>query len=163
MDALAAVLMPGFRNSDWTDQEIGTALGRGVLVVPLIHGQNPYGFIAKYQGLKTDGKNVSQVANELYKILANSPRTRAKMITCIIDTALQSLDEKQALKKLNHLDEIKTIPVAYIERLKEGAKISPVFKEGLALKFLNEMLHRRGFSKVSDSKYEEISLDDIPF
>lgn len=30
MDALAAILMPGFKDSDWTDQELGVAIGRGV-------------------------------------------------------------------------------------------------------------------------------------
>ena len=34
MDALAAILMPGFKESDWTDQEIGVAIGRGVLGRP---------------------------------------------------------------------------------------------------------------------------------
>lgn len=47
MDALAAILMPGFKESDWTDQEIGVAIGRGVLVIPLIRGLTPYGFISK--------------------------------------------------------------------------------------------------------------------
>jgi hypothetical protein len=32
MDGLLAVLTPGFHESDWTDQEVGFGLGRGVLV-----------------------------------------------------------------------------------------------------------------------------------
>lgn len=163
MDALAAVLMEGFKESDWTDQEVGVAFGRGVLVVPLIHGQNPYGFIGKYQGLKTQGKTVSQVADEIFKILVGSPKTRGRMLTCLVDTTLQSPDEKQALEKLKHLDEVKDISAAYVERLREGATSSPVFNKGVALEYLNRMLEKRGYQKANTSEPEGISLDDIPF
>ncbi len=163
MDALAAILMPGFKDSNWTDQEVGVAFGRGVLVVPIIHGQNPYGFIGKYQGLKTQGKAVSQVADELFKILVKSPKTRPRILTCIVDTTLQSPDAASALEKLKHLDDISDIPDAYIERLRDGATNSPVFSSGVALNYLNKMLEKRGYSKVNMDDSEEISLDDIPF
>lgn len=47
MDALAAILMPGFKDSDWTDQEVGVAIGRGVPIIPIMRGLTPYGFIGK--------------------------------------------------------------------------------------------------------------------
>ncbi len=34
-DALAGLLHKGFRKSDWCDQEVGIAMGRGVAVVPI--------------------------------------------------------------------------------------------------------------------------------
>ena len=40
MDALAAILMPGFKESNWTDQEVGVAVGRGVLIIPIMRGLN---------------------------------------------------------------------------------------------------------------------------
>ena len=75
MDALVAILVPGFKESNWTDQEVGVAVGRGVLIIPVIKGLNPYGFISKYQGLSASGKKVRDVADELFRILANSPKT----------------------------------------------------------------------------------------
>lgn len=163
MDALAAVLMDGFKESNWTDQEVGIAIGRGVLIVPVIHGQNPYGFIGKYQGLKTKGKTVLQVADELFRILASSPKTKAKMLTSIVDTTVQSADESQALDKIKRLNNLKDIPEAYIERIRDGAITSPVFNSGEALDYLNKMLEERGYKKVNLNEPEEISLDDIPF
>src|SRR5437660_11100386 len=50
MDAMLAILTPGFHESSWTDQEIGFALGRGLFIIPLRHGLDPYGFIGKFQG-----------------------------------------------------------------------------------------------------------------
>jgi TIR domain len=48
-DVLVAYLTKDFHASNWTDQEVGWAMGRGALVVPLDVGQTPYGFIARYQ------------------------------------------------------------------------------------------------------------------
>lgn len=56
MDALCAVLMPGFKESNWTDQEIGVAVGRSVLIIPIRKDLDPYGFIGKYQGFQSQEK-----------------------------------------------------------------------------------------------------------
>jgi hypothetical protein len=39
-EALAAYLTPDFSQSAWTDQEVGAAIGSGVLVVPIKVGQD---------------------------------------------------------------------------------------------------------------------------
>ena len=51
MDLLVALLTPEFSASNWTDQEIGIAIGRSVPVVPICLGKNPYGFLDKYQAI----------------------------------------------------------------------------------------------------------------
>jgi hypothetical protein len=51
MDALVALMTENFHESDWTDQEVGYAYGRGVPIVAVRLGRNPYGFIGKFQGL----------------------------------------------------------------------------------------------------------------
>ncbi len=50
MHALVALLTPDFHESKWTDQEVGFAIGKGVLVIPVRLGLDPYGFIGKLQG-----------------------------------------------------------------------------------------------------------------
>lgn len=42
MDAFVAILMPGFKESNWCDQEIGFAVGKGVLIIPVRKGLDPY-------------------------------------------------------------------------------------------------------------------------
>ena len=49
MDVLIALMSPDFRNSKWTDQEVGVAVGRDVRVVAFRMGTDPYGFIGRYQ------------------------------------------------------------------------------------------------------------------
>ena len=52
MDLLVALLTPAFSESNWTDQEVGVAIGREVPVVPIRLGKDPYGFIGKYQAIQ---------------------------------------------------------------------------------------------------------------
>lgn len=51
MDVLVALLTPDYHNSNWTDQEVGVAVGRGVPIVAVRLGLDPYGLISKHQGL----------------------------------------------------------------------------------------------------------------
>ena len=163
MDALVAILMPGFKESNWTDQEVGVAVGRGVLVVPIIKGLNPYGFISKYQGLNASGKKVGEIADELFRILTSSPKTRAKMLSCLTETTLQSKSEAEALFKLRRLSGIKDLPAAHLQKLKESASASSILMAGKPLEELNTMLSARGIDPVVTKKPAKPFDDDIPF
>jgi len=54
MDGFVAVMTPEFHESYWTDQEVGYAFARGVPIIALRLGRDPYGFIGKFQGLTAD-------------------------------------------------------------------------------------------------------------
>lgn len=79
MHALAALMTPEFHFSKWTDQEVGFALGRGVLVVPVRLGTEPYGFISKVQALNGILDQPAQIANQLLKTLLNHASTHRHM------------------------------------------------------------------------------------
>lgn len=51
MDAFVALMTEEFHDSFWTDQEVGAAFGRGVPIVSVKLGKDPYGFIGKFQAL----------------------------------------------------------------------------------------------------------------
>ena len=164
MDALVAILMPGFKESNWTDQEVGVAIGRGMLVIPVIRGLNPYGFIAKYQGLQAAGKSIRQVAQDIFEILVTSPKTRGRMLTCLVDTTVQANDDTDALRKLNHFDNMREVPSAYLERLREGAASSRLFAKGPPLDKLNELLAKNGMQRVLRNDIGTFELnEEIPF
>lgn len=79
MHALAALLTTDFHSSNWTDQEIGFALGKGVLVVPVRLGSEPYGFLGKVQALSGSLEQFDQVANRLSIALLNHSSTHRHM------------------------------------------------------------------------------------
>ena len=163
MDALVAILMPGFKESSWTDQEVGVAVGRGVLVIPVMRGLNPYGFISKYQGLNASGRKVGEVAEEVFRILATSPKTRAKMLSCLTETTLQSKSEPEALFKLRKLASVKSLPIAHLHKLKESASASAVLMAGKPLEELNSMLVAKSIEPVAVKRPPSTFDDDIPF
>ena len=53
MDGFVALLTADFHDSDWTDQEVGFAIARGVPLIAVRLGKDPYGFIGKFQGLSS--------------------------------------------------------------------------------------------------------------
>lgn len=62
-DLLIAYVTPDFNESKWTDQEVGWALARGIVVIPLNVGADPYGFFGAYQALSVpDGQRVWETA-----------------------------------------------------------------------------------------------------
>jgi len=79
MHALAALLTSDFHPSNWTDQEVGFALGKGVLVVPVRLGLDPYGFIGKVQGLSGSLDDPFWTASLLKSTLLNHSSTRRQM------------------------------------------------------------------------------------
>jgi hypothetical protein len=86
---MAAIIVPGFVEGKWADQEIGIAIGRGKLVVPIMKDAIPHGFIGKFLALNGRGKTVSKVAEAMFKILARSDRSRSRMLICLVDAASQ--------------------------------------------------------------------------
>ena len=51
MNSFVALMTEGFHDSLWTDQEVGYAVARGVPIIAVRLGKDPYGFIGKFQAL----------------------------------------------------------------------------------------------------------------
>ncbi|WP_161596982.1 toll/interleukin-1 receptor domain-containing protein [Rhizobium glycinendophyticum] len=76
MDALLAIHTPGFSKSNWCQQEVGYALGRGVKIISLKLGEDPTGFIGKHQALARRDRVAEEIAKEVDAILSSDSRTR---------------------------------------------------------------------------------------
>jgi len=84
MHALAALLTPDFDQSKWTDQEVGVALGKGTLVIPVRLGLDPYGFIGKVQGLPGSLEDPASLASSIVDLLLKHKSTAEKMQEALI-------------------------------------------------------------------------------
>ena len=118
MDAMAVLLMPGFKESNWCDQEIGVAVGRDVLIIPVRRGLDPYGFIGKYQGIQSVNKNIGEVAKAIFGVLIKSPKTRGKIIGSLSNTVSQSTNVEDATEKVLLLQSINDLPNDVLENMK---------------------------------------------
>jgi hypothetical protein len=85
MDALTALVTSDFHSGDWTDQEIGWAIGRGLLVVPMRLGSDPYGFFGKYQGISGNLESPGTLAKDVVKILLKKTQTHDAMRKALIE------------------------------------------------------------------------------
>jgi TIR domain len=51
-EVLVALFTPDFRGSQWCDQEVGHALGRGIRVISIKHAADPHGFVFPKQAFE---------------------------------------------------------------------------------------------------------------
>jgi hypothetical protein len=165
MDALVAVLTPNFDKSKWTDQEVGVAIGREVLVIPIRKGMDPYGFIGKFQGLQSNGKTVGQVTQSLFEIIISHAKTKDTMVSSLVNQIVLSTDSREALKKLDLLRKVETFPVKHLEKVRDDIKgNSALMDSNKFVDYLNKMLTERELEKVVIEKVIELEVDDeIPF
>ena len=84
MDALVALLSPGFNESKWCDQEVGVAIGRRVPIVPVRIDLDPYGLFGKYQAIQGKGKNPSEVAPLIFNALIAKPQIGPKITSNLV-------------------------------------------------------------------------------
>ena len=99
MHALASLLTSGFRESQWTDQEIGWALGRGVLVLPVRLGIEPYGFGGKNQGVSGTLNQPAVLAAAIVDALLTNPQTHGEMRRSLV-TSFEAATSYQMAKAL---------------------------------------------------------------
>jgi len=116
MDSFIALLTDGFHDSFWTDQEVGFAFGRGIPIVSVKLGKDPYGFIGKFQALTCTWDKASF---EITKILIK----KEPMLNAYIN-AIQECPNYDSSNKLSEL-------LPFIERLTENQveKLIKAFNE----------------------------------
>ena len=122
MDALVAVLTPGFHESRWTDQEIGFALGRGLFVIPVRHGTDPYGFIGKFQGYQIAGLTYATIAETVAKLLAKHYSTAQIMSRVLVSRFEQSQSWEGAKKNMDKLEFCTVLDEEFLVRIETAAQ-----------------------------------------
>jgi len=122
MDALVAMLTPGFKESNWTDQEVGFAIGRGVPIVPVTLGLNPYGFIGKYQALQGRERELPIIAAEITEILLGKPGIGRKITSGIVEKFANSYSWENAKENMELLEKCQHLNTDHIKKLKKAVK-----------------------------------------
>lgn len=117
-DSLAALMIPGFHDSKWTDQEIGLALGRDLLIIPVRMGQDPYGFIGKFQAITFTDYSV--LAEDILNSLLKNKKTSKKMAFAVMYKFENSESFLEAKANLNHVEKIEYWDKKLIKKLKSA-------------------------------------------
>ena len=165
MDALAALLTEGFKDSRWCDQEVGFAVGKDVLVIPVRKGVDPYGFIGKFQGIQGQGKTVGEVAKAIFDTLVSSPKTRNRMIRCLCNAVSQSTDIDDAMQRLKILSSVEKLPNEELQQLRAAVADNSLLKKSDTFKdSINVLFNKYNIQNVIDAAAVFAAFDDdIPF
>ena len=119
-DVLIALLHKGFNESEWTDQEIGFAMGRGLPVLSIQFDHLPYGFIGRFQAFNGSDKSSEVLAKEVFDTLLVEERTRDKLAEALITQFESSNSFKEAKLNINLLEELSTWTQSYSDRIESA-------------------------------------------
>ena len=101
MKLMIALLTTGFKQSNWTGQELGFALARNVPIIPIRIGTDPFGFIAKIQAISKSLDRTDGLGRELFELMLTneSEKFRAlgnEALVCAVSGA-DNFDEANEL------------------------------------------------------------------
>lgn len=124
--ALVGLLHHGLRESEWCDQEIGFALGRGVPAIPIHFDLYPYGFFGSVQAIINAGKQEPKaIARRLVLILLHDKRTAEALTEAVVEQLAnaRSFDQANALSALL-ASEAPLLRTDQAERLRQAEKVN---------------------------------------
>jgi len=135
--AATALVTEGFRQSVWCDQEVGFCLARSLVIVPLMVGIEPHGFLASFQAVKLTGTQDRGAAwkagEEVFDILAKRPETQERIVPCVVRrySASYSYDNSRAAYEL-----LRTIPqeswtLELVEEVEQAATENSQIRDGV--------------------------------
>lgn len=146
--ALVALLTEDFHASQWTDQEIGWALGRGLRVLSVTMGAVPYGFSAKWQGFgprEIGDETKMEVIGELVlnTLLRDNPSRVSRSMARALITARSFKEASALLKRVRiapHADAemIQSVETAFTENSQCSRLIDAESRRDAVLDYLRK-------------------------
>jgi hypothetical protein len=144
-NALAAFLRPGFRESQWTDQEVGYALGRQRKTLPLRRSKDvlPHGFLNRYMAVEIEGQSASEVAGTIFDALLVYEDERPPLIDVSLRRLGAERDPLMLKRCLARLRMVRSLSAAQQQELLRALHTNLMLKEHPAFKEAREQLVRR--------------------
>lgn len=119
-EVLIALLHNGFKESNWTDQEIGFAMGRGLPVFSVRYDQDPYGFIVRFQAFNGNGKEADFLAKEIFDVLRQHKQTQRRMAEILVARFESSYSFQNAKSNMELLEELNAWNKSFSERIEKA-------------------------------------------
>ena len=160
MDALAAMLVPTFHESNWTDQEVGFALGRNVPILPLKFSQDPYGFIGRFQALNCASLTAQQAASNVARLLIENPLSQSAMSDTVGRRLLRSGSFALSKTLMDLLEVPSTIPQSTLQLVSQANGTNDQVSQAWGVSDrIENLLRRHGFAEPLKTS----TAEEIPF
>lgn len=116
-DAMAVFLHDGFHDSQWCDQEVGWAMGRGIpiIVVRPLESIRRDGFLEEHQDMPMQDESL--IATRVLKVLATDPRTRTAATEAVAEAFVNSYSYDRTRELCELLDQQAKIEEPQLQRL----------------------------------------------
>lgn len=165
MNCLCAIITPKFNGSLWCDQEVGFALGRNILVIPIRKGADPYGLVGKYQGIQSKNKTANQLAKEIFEILCKNSHSRKAYTRILGNLFLNSKNSDEANKWVDIISSIDIIDKDVIEFIHTHYLDNDNLKNKKAIAKANKLFAKYSLTAINDNLFikKNIDIDDLPF
>jgi hypothetical protein len=164
MHAMAAMLTPGFHESLWTDQEVGYAIARRVVMIPVRLPNTPYGFMGAHQGLPGRLDDPERMAVSMARLLLRRPSTRPLMADALVGALEKANSFDHARTVTNLLEEVPSLSADQADRLtaavRDNDQVSGSTRGRVPERI--EALAAR-FKPTPVPAATEMDVDDIPF
>jgi hypothetical protein len=123
-EVLVALLHEKFHASNWTDQEIGFAMGRGVPTFAVQFGETAYGFIGRFQAFEGNGKEASALARELFNSFRKNRQTQRRMSEVVIRLFEESNTYAEAKDRVGYLETSEAWEASFPQRLRSAVRVN---------------------------------------
>lgn len=148
MDACVPLLTSDFSESNWTDQEIGFALGQGIPVIPVRLGKDPYGFIGKIQAVTGNPADVEKMALDLVNAFFTSTSLHERLLPAFVTRLEKSGSFAQSNMLMEYIIRIKLISPLLLKRLANAPKNNYQVREATTVRVnLPTLLSKYGYSE----------------
>ncbi len=165
MDCLCAIITPEFIKSKWCDQEVGFALGRRILVIPIRKGNDPYGLMGKIQGIQSNGKTANQLAKEIFDTLCKNKSYKNLYIKNLGNLFLNSKSINEADKWISVLNSAKIIDVDIVEFINSHYLDNDNLKDSTVMEKANKLFMKYSINTINPNSFvkKQTEVDDLPF
>jgi len=161
-EALVAQLHDKFHISNWTDQEIGFAMGRRVPTFAVRLGETPYGFIGRFQAFNGNGKDVRVLARELFDSFRKNKQTQRRMSEILLSLLEESESFAESKERMGFLEELEVWDPSFSARLRASVQSNGQVADSWGVPQRIEKLIAK-WGKVSPVSTNLITDEDIPF
>jgi len=165
MNSICAIVTPDFIKSAWCDQEVGVAIGRKILVIPIRKGADPYGLFGKYQGIQSKGKDAQKIAEEIFGIISTNEKSKNMYSEMVRNLVLNAKNKEDGLKWIVLLEKIHSIEPFIITELQSKFASNNNLNNNSIFTVANRIFGEYNLPKINANTFvkSEIDIDDLPF
>jgi TIR domain len=116
-ELLIALVQPDFVSSQWCDQEIGYALGRGIPVFTVKCGADPHGFVSRFQAFSGTDKTPHQIALEIFKGTLDHKKLHKRMADIVVNLFVTSSSFAVAKQRMDFVEQLSVWDSSYSSQI----------------------------------------------